>query len=137
MAVGEFVIFIVWELRPGHQGRELEELTRLGIIPNYARVEGVKEIKLFRIEEGDDTGKYMAVTVYESREAFNKWFTSTGREMQEWQNATRPTIERWVDIAGQMRQHRASILVDHKYADKDEPSPPPPSTPSTGPRFVF
>ena len=136
MAVGEFVTFIVWELRPGHQGRELEELTRLGIIPNYTRVEGVKEIKLFRIEEGDDAGKYMAVTVYESREAFNKWFTSTGREMQEWQNATRPTIERWVDIAGQIRQHRASVLVDHKSVDKDRDEPPPPP-PGNGPRFVF
>ncbi len=136
MAVGEFYTYIIWELRPGYQGRELEELVRLGIVPNYATVDGVREIKLFRIDEGEDAGKYMAVTVYESREAFNKWFTSTGREIQAWQNSLRPTLERWVEVAAQVRQHRGTLLVDHKYAERNDDSPPPPP-PANGPRFVF
>ncbi|HEX2910118.1 MAG TPA: antibiotic biosynthesis monooxygenase [Chloroflexia bacterium] len=134
MAVGEFYTYSIWELRPGHQGRELEELTRLGIVPQYGRVEGVKSVKLFRIDEGEDAGKYISVTVYESREAFNKWFTSTGREIQAWEAAIRPTTERWIDVAGQTRVHRASLLLDHEYEQPDAPQPPPSSS---GPRIVF
>ncbi len=127
MAIGEFYTYTVWELRPGHQGRELEELTRLGVIPQYNLVQGVVEIKLFRIEEGDDAGKYLAVTVYENRDAFNRWFTSNGRDFAAWNNNMRPTLERWVDAAGQTRVHRATLLLDHQYQKPTQEEPPPTS----------
>ncbi len=132
MATGEFYTYNVWELRPGHQGRELEDLSRIGIIPAYAKIKGVREIKLFRIEEGDGAGRYLAVTVYESREAYNKWFTSNSFEFQQWQSALRAPLERWVEVAGQTGSYRATLVLDHQY-ESNEPPPPP----STGPTIVF
>ena len=135
MAKGEYYTFNLWELRAGYQGRELEELTRLGIIPQYGLVEGVREIKLFRIDEGNDAGKYLAVTVYESREAYNRWFTSTNtREFQTWQFNLRPTLARWVEVGGQVSSYRATLQLDHSYrAEEDLP----PLPPITGPNIVF
>lgn len=136
MSVGEFYTFTVWELKTGHKGQELEDLTRVGIIPQYGRIEGVRRIMLFRIDEGQDVGKYVAVTVYESRDAYNKWFTSNGREIQEWQNALRPVLERWVESANQSSVQRSTLMIDHEFPRADEPPPPPP--PSSGmPRIIF
>ncbi len=135
MAAGEFYTYNLWELRQGYQGRELEDLSRMGIIPQYARIEGVKEVKLFRIDEGDDAGKMLAVTVYESRDAYNRWFTSNSREFQMWQANLSSIMERWQVVADRTSTYRATLVLDHSYAPKGE-EPPPPSNPNR-PSLIF
>jgi heme-degrading monooxygenase HmoA len=112
---GEFWTFNFWELRTGHQGRELEELTRLGIIPEYGKVNGVRAIKLFRVEEGDGVGRFLAVTIYESRDAFNAWFTSNSVDYAIWERSLRPTLEKWSAIANLTSVHRLVELLDFRY----------------------
>lgn len=119
MAVGEFWTFNFWELRSGFQGRELEELTRLGIIPEYGRVKGVRAVKLFRVEEGDNVGRFLAVTIYESREAFNAWFTSNSLDYQIWEQSLRPTLEKWSAAANLTAVHRLVELLDFRFENKD------------------
>ncbi|MBN9388712.1 MAG: hypothetical protein J0I20_11715 [Chloroflexi bacterium] len=113
--MGEFWTFNFWELRTGHQGRELEELTRLGIIPEYGKVKGVKAIKLFRVEEGDGVGRFLAVTIYENREAFNAWFTSNSVDFAIWERSLRPTLEKWSSIANLTSVSRLVELLDFRY----------------------
>jgi heme-degrading monooxygenase HmoA len=113
--MGEFWTFNFWELRTGHQGRELEELTRLGIIPEYGKVKGVKAIKLFRVEEGDGVGRFLAVTIYENRDAFNAWFTSNSVDFAIWERSLRPTLEKWSSIANLTSVSRLVELLDFRY----------------------
>ena len=136
MAVGEFYTYNVWELRTGYNGRELEEITRVGIIPQYGRIEGVKEVKLFRIDEGDDAGKYIAVTVYESREVYNRWFTTNSREFQVWQANLSAVLERWMVVSDRSAAYRATLVVDHAYGPKGDEPPPPPVNPNR-PTVIF
>ena len=117
--VGEFWTFNWWDLRTGSQGRELEELTRLGIIPEYGRVKGVRAIKLFRVEEGDNVNRFLAVTIYESRDAFNAWFTSNSRDYNLWELSLRPTLEKWSATANLAGVQRLVELLDYRFHNND------------------
>ena len=136
MAAGEFYTYNIWELRAGHQGRELEELTQMGIIPQYGRVEGVRGVKLYRIDEGDNVGRYLAVTIYESREAYNRWFTSNSREFNIWAANVGVVNDRWTLVADRTSSFRATLMLDHVYESKDSDEPPPPANPSR-PQLFF
>ncbi len=115
MAEGQYFTIVIWEVRSGFQGRELEELTRSGIIPQYSQVPGLLSVKLFRIEEGDDVSKYMAVTIYESRDAYNNWWARSEQKLLEWQQRYKGVLERWVDIATPIRKHNMTLLVDAEF----------------------
>ncbi len=138
MSTGEFWTLNVWQMRSGQRGSVLEELTRNGIIPQYGKVPGVLSVKLMRIQEGDgagsDTEQYIALTVYESREAYNRWWTSESRERVDMGQQLQGTMDRWFQVASQVRIHRAEVLVDKEY-DQPEPPTPPLRSGTTGPIF--
>ena len=137
MARGEFYTMNIWEIRPGFQGRELEDLTERGIVPQYGKVPGVLAVKLFRIDEGDDTGKYMAMTVYESREAYNRWWTQEARTIQAWQDPYKTVTDRWFERAMSSRTYRATLVVDQEF-QQPEDARSKTAKPDTGPiRSIF
>lgn len=137
MAKGEFWTINIWEVRPGYQGRELEDLTERGIVPQYGKVPGVKSVKLFRIDEGEDAGKYMAVTVYESREAYNRWWTQDPRIIQDWQIPYNDVTNQWFNRTLKVRDHRATLVVDNEFKPEDPHNQTPPK-PNNGPiRQIF
>jgi len=127
----------IWEIRPGFQGRELEDLTERGIVPQYDKVPGVLAVKLFRIDEGDDTGKYMAMTVYESREAYNRWWTQDARTIQAWQDPYKTVTDRWFERAMSSHTYRATLVVDQEFQQPEDVKSKT-AKPNTGPiRSIF
>ncbi len=112
MAEGQFYTLNIWEIRGGQRGNELEELTKNGIIPQYGQVPGVISVKLFKIEENDDSNKYVALTIYESREAYQKWWANSEQKLLAWQQKYKTILERWVDVASPIRKHGMTLLVD-------------------------
>jgi heme-degrading monooxygenase HmoA len=130
MATGEFWTMNTWQMRAGQRGSALEEMTRNGIIPQYGKVPGVKAVKLMRILEGEGAGsdieQYIAITIYESREAYNKWWTSESRELVDMSQRLQGTMDNWLKTASQVRVQRGVLTVDEEYG-KDEPPPPPPT----------
>ena len=120
MAEGQFFTIVIWEIRAGYQGAELEELTRTGIIPHYSQIPGIVSIKLFKIVESEDVNKYMALTIYESREAYNNWWNKSDIELLEWQKKNKVVLDRWVDVATPIRKHNMILMVDAEFP----PGPP-------------
>ena len=126
MATGEFYTMTIWEVRPGFQGRELEYLTEQGIVPQYGKVPGVKAVQLFRIDEGEDINKYIAVVIYESREAYNRWWTQDSNAIQSWQAPYTAVSDRWLSQTFKRRDHRATLVVEQEFErpeDKNTPKP--------------
>ena len=140
MATGEYWTMNIWQMRAGQRGDVLEELTRRGIIPQYGKVPGVLSVKLMRIVEGDGVGsdieQYIALTIYESREAYNKWWTSESRERIEMSQRLQGTMDQWFKAATQIRVHRAVVTVDEEFKREDDLPPLPPlQSGGTGPIF--
>jgi heme-degrading monooxygenase HmoA len=138
MATGEFWTMIIWQMRAGQRGNVLEELTKNGIVPQYGKVPGVLSVKLLRIVEGDgvgiDTDQYIALTVYESREAYNRWWTTESRERIEMGQKLQGTMDNWLKAASQIRLHRSIVTVDEDFEQPEAPQSPPPR-PGSGPIF--
>lgn len=109
---GQYWTIVVWEVRAGARGQDLEELTKSGFIQQYSQVPGLLSLKLFKIMESDDVNKYMAVTVYESRDAYNNWWTKGGQAFLAWQQQNKAVLERWLDVSTPTRRHNMSLLVD-------------------------
>jgi len=126
MSVGEYWTMNIWQLRAGQRGNVLEELTKKGIIPQYGKVPGVLSVKLMRIMEGEGAGadseQYIALTIYESREAYNKWWISASRERIEMGQGLQGTLDNWLRAAAQIRVHRAQVVVDEEYQRKEPPN---------------
>src|SRR5436190_1030300 len=118
MAIGEFWTMNIWQMRAGQRNNVLEELTKNGIIPQYGKVPGVLAVKLLRIAEGDGAGtdieQFIALTIYESREAYNRWWTSETRERVEFSQKIQPVMDNWLKAASQVRIHRAVVTADEE-----------------------
>ncbi|MEI7555949.1 antibiotic biosynthesis monooxygenase [Candidatus Chlorohelix sp.] len=115
MAEGHFYTIVIWEVRAGARASDLEELTRNGILPQYKEVPGVLSVKLFRIQEGEDVNKFMAMTIYESREAYNNWWAKGGQALLAWQQQNKAVVEKWVDTATPARRHNMTLLIDAEF----------------------
>ncbi len=139
MPSGEFWTMNVWQMRAGQRGNILEELTKYGIIPQYGKIPGVLSVKLMRIAEGDGAGvdieQYIAITVYESREAYNRWYTSESRERLEIDQRLHGTMDNWLKAATQVRVHRTVVMVDEEFNREASEAPKPPPRPGGNPVF--
>lgn len=139
MAIGEFWTMNIWQMRAGQRNNVLEELTKNGIIPQYGKVPGVLAVKLLRIAEGDGAGtdieQFIALTIYESREAYNRWWTSETRERVEFSQKIQPVMDNWLKAASQVRIHRAVVTADEEFTQPEEPPPPPRPGGGIGPIF--
>ncbi|MEI6043429.1 MAG: hypothetical protein WCS37_03450 [Chloroflexota bacterium] len=138
MATGEYWTMNFWQMRSGQRGSVLEELTRNGIIPQYGKVPGVLSVKLLRIVEGDGVGtdidQYIALTLYESREAYNRWWTSESRQRIEMGQRLQGTMDTWLKVATQVRVHRSIVTVDEEFKQEEVSELPPPK-PGNSPIF--
>jgi hypothetical protein len=115
MAEGHYYTIVIWEVRAVARGQDLEDLTRNGIIPQYGKVPGLLSVKLFKIVEGDDSNKYVALTIYESREAYNNWWARGGQVFLNWQQQNKAVLERWVDVGSPVRKHNMGLLIDADF----------------------
>lgn len=90
--MAEYVTVRRWSLKEGVPERELMELVRDGIIPAYKEQRGCMELELLRVVEPPS---YLAISRWESRDAYNHW---AGDEGQPWRERHRATLERWIEI---------------------------------------
>jgi heme-degrading monooxygenase HmoA len=116
MALGEFHTINTWQMRAGSQGHRLEDLTKMGIIPQYGQVPGVKAVKLFKVVEGDDSGQYMAITIWESRQAYlNWWNNSASPKFVEWQDKYKDVLDNWLDMSYRTHSNSAELILEQDF----------------------
>jgi quinol monooxygenase YgiN len=88
----EYITLRRWMLKEGAEEAPLLALIRDEIVPAYKRQPGCRLLELVRLTP---ERTYLAVTVWESRAAFDAW---AGEGGQTWRDAYRLSLERWLEL---------------------------------------
>lgn len=103
--MSNYVTIRRWALKEGASEDDLLALVRDGIVPAYKRQPGCLSLNLLRVVE---PRSYLAVTYWESHEAFDAW---SGPEGQGWRDASRATLERWLELMVFQEEWDADLLI--------------------------
>ncbi len=101
----EYVTMRRWSLKEGADEAALIALIRDGIVPAYERQPACKRLALLRTA---DPVSYLALTYWEDRAAFDTW---AGEGGQQWRDAYRLTLERWLELMSFTEELSAEVLM--------------------------
>jgi len=94
-----------WALRPGRSQEELLQFVATDLVPTWKRIPGCLSLNLLAVRDSD---AYLAVTYWESREAFDTWSGSGG---QQWRDAHREVLSRWLELMVFQDEMDADLLI--------------------------
>jgi hypothetical protein len=117
MSLADYYLLRVYELKPGVEARELEQLAASGLAEMQGWVAGVKRFSLLRLgdtgtmEEAANTARYLLLLHFASYEAYRRWRLVEAEGADFWERYASVMIA-WEQLGQPVMEFSGEAVVD-------------------------